>query len=302
MNMFARRSARGVLVLAAVAAVTLLAACVPPPTWDPADRLPRNWGAGQFTPVAAGVAYDPFDQHPQKTADIYLPRAGGNRGVLIYVHGGAFTGGDKSQLFDHDGLFVHELDRGFAIVNINYRLGAFPMGVLDLDAAVRFARSPQAAALGLNPATVIVAGHSAGGTIAADQALAYNRGNVAPFGQLEPVDGWVSMAGPLDFDIPAQWLWSVHIAWQTFDPTAPSIANLDATDPPGLVIQGDQDALVAPRNATVFRDRAAQVGYNRLNLDYVTAAPTDCRNHSPACGASVSNLDRYIGAVSARAF
>jgi hypothetical protein len=52
-------------------------------------------------------------------------------------------------------------------------------------------------------------------------------------------------------------------------------------------------------HATTFRDRAARIGFRGLTTEIVSAAPDDCRNHLPMCGASMRNLDRFMDRVAA---
>lgn len=298
------------LALVAVVAVVALAACSAPvdppgaqrPVEPFTDRLPNDWGAGSITPDVRGVAYDPSSRDEARRGDVYLPRAGGNRGVLIVVHGGGFTSGDRSDLHRFMGPLLGQLDRGMAIMTISYRFDPFPAAVLDLDAAVRFVRGPDGAALGLNPASVLVAGHSAGGTIAADLALAADRGAVAPFGQLSRVDGWITVAAPLDLDAPMPWGRSARAEWRAGDePAASPLVNLSAGDPPGLMIHGDQDPVVPAEHARRMQSRAVAIGVDRPELDLVTDAPLSCRQHAPMCGASIRGIDRFVDRVTASA-
>jgi acetyl esterase/lipase len=301
------RPARTLLAAAVLAVAALGVACVPPapaPNWNPADRISNTWGLNAIGPAAANVAYDPADAgNPYKTLDVYTPRANGNRGVIVMVHGGGFTGGDKDPLFTWAGSVVHQLDRGFSVVNVNYRLAPaapFPAAVLDVNAAVKWVRTT-GPSMGLNPATIIVVGGSAGGTIVADLALAYNRGNAAPFGQLEPVDGYITLAGPLALDAWISWGVQSRVAWGAgSEPAASPVANVDPWDPPGLVVQGDKDGLVPPAHMTAFQDQANAVGYRRLRVDYVTTGPDECRGHFPACGASAAGVDSFVDGVANR--
>jgi acetyl esterase/lipase len=270
-------------------------ACAAPPSWDVTDRLPADYGRGIFTPVVVDIHYDPSDPHPDKVADIYLPASEPTRGVVVFAHGGAFVHGDKDDLFTYSGPLLRALDSGWAVVNINYRFDAFPAAVLDLDAAVRFVRSPEGRRIGLRPGPVVVAGHSAGATIAADLALAADSGPVTPFGQLEHVDGWISLAGPLDLDHPdGRGAWS-RLLWRTgADPYASPVHLVSAGDPPGLVVQGSEDALVPLVHAISFARWAADVGHEGIELDIVRAAEPHCRGHVPSCGMSIRTLDAFL--------
>lgn len=101
--------------------------------------------------------------NPCQMLDVYLPAEGdGPFPTLIQIHGGAFLGGDK-----HDGQCVYLMNgilRGYAVVNVNYRLtgeALFPYPLYDVKAAVRFLRA-NAAQYRLDPARFAASGNSAG--------------------------------------------------------------------------------------------------------------------------------------------
>jgi hypothetical protein len=86
--------------------------------------------------------------------------------VLVFVHGGGFTGGDKhvagSPMYDHVGAWA--VRNGWVGVTITYRLApehTWPSGAQDLAAAVQWVRG-NIASYGGDPSRVVVAGHSAG--------------------------------------------------------------------------------------------------------------------------------------------
>jgi len=91
-----------------------------------------------------------------------------NRGapVLVFVHGGGFTGGDKlvagTPQYDHIGAWA--VRNGWVGVTITYRLApehTWPAGAQDVAAAVQWVRD-NIAAYGGDPSRIVVAGHSAG--------------------------------------------------------------------------------------------------------------------------------------------
>ncbi len=100
---------------------------------------------------------------------LYSPRAG-HRGTLVFAHGGGWVAGD---LDNNDALCrALALATGTQVLSVDYRLAPehpFPAGLDDLDRALRFAAT---GADGLiDPARLGVAGHSAGGNLAAALAL-----------------------------------------------------------------------------------------------------------------------------------
>ena len=106
--------------------------------------------------------------NPAQTMDILLPREGdGPFPVLIQFHGGAFLGGDKR---DAQCVYlVNGIRRGYAVVNVNYRLtgeAIFPFPLYDAKAAVRFLRA-NAEKYHLDPTRFAASGDSAGAYFAA---------------------------------------------------------------------------------------------------------------------------------------
>lgn len=71
------------------------------------------------------IAYDNIATDDAQSFDLFLPDTVGSHPLVIYIHGGGFTGGDKSSMYqvgarlDELGFF---LDNGLACVSINYRL------------------------------------------------------------------------------------------------------------------------------------------------------------------------------------
>lgn len=103
-----------------------------------------------------------------QTLDIYLPDEGeGPFPVIVFIHGGAFWGGDKR---DTQPLYVMDgIRRGYAVASVNHRLSneaKYPLPVFDVKAAVRFLRA-NAERYCLDPKRFAAAGDSAGGYFAA---------------------------------------------------------------------------------------------------------------------------------------
>jgi acetyl esterase/lipase len=115
-----------------------------------------------------------------QTMDIYLPAyRTTNTNVVIFVHGGSFIGGDKSE-FTAQAKYMAA--RGYAVFNVNYRLvegsGIFdtppshlvsPIKVKDqiddMSAIVDFVIE-RSRALAVSDTKIGFAGHSAGATLA----------------------------------------------------------------------------------------------------------------------------------------
>ena len=295
------------LALLITCTLLLAASCaVPPPRSG--ETTPLRWSTSG--PDLVDVAYGP---EPEHLARIHLPTAGGNRGVIITVHGGGFTEGSPDMVEDWFGPVMRQTTRGFAVVNVAYRLASasgnhFPVGVQDVSTAVRWVRE-QGRSHGLEPRTVIVAGHSAGGTIAALLGTASNSSPSGPLGRTAAVDGWLSFAGIYDFTtddrkirpLARTWLGPQASQRRRLE-SASAVRHLDRRDPPGFVVHGDLDGIVPASQLHVLLAAAGRAGVTaRLFWDSVGAGrPFHCRNHLPQCGMNASVLDDWVIRVAAR--
>lgn len=99
--------------------------------------------------------------------DLFTPEAGPSpRPVLIFVHGGAFTGGNKRTPDSpfYDNIMLWAAKSGFVGVNMTYRLAPkwpWPAAAEDIASAVQWVAA-NAAPNGGDPARIFLMGHSAG--------------------------------------------------------------------------------------------------------------------------------------------
>lgn len=96
--------------------------------------------------------------------DLYQPDQGPAAGLIVWVHGGAWRAGSRSNV-DLKGLTAF----GWAIASVDYRLSTqarFPAQIHDIKAAIRYLRA-RSDALGIPADRIVIAGSSAGGHLAA---------------------------------------------------------------------------------------------------------------------------------------
>ena len=115
--------------------------------------------------VHRDLAYGP---DPENRLDVFVPEPlpSDPLAVLVFVHGGGFVGGDKS-----DGVFYENIGRWAADhnligININYRLApnaTWPAVVEDIGLAVHWAIQ-NVAPFGGDPDRIFLMGHSTGAT------------------------------------------------------------------------------------------------------------------------------------------
>ena len=110
----------------------------------------------------------PDAQKPLCTLDVYAPKNAKNLPVLVWFHGGGFTGGDKATRAT-TALCTALAGEGFVVASANYRLHPavkFPVYLEDGAAAVAWMRE-NAAKFGGDVRQLFIGGHSAGGYLAA---------------------------------------------------------------------------------------------------------------------------------------
>ena len=129
---------------------------LPPPPMD-VGHIRRKW---------LDIPY--ADQSSAQKLDIYLPYEGeGPFPVIFYIHGGAWKICDKRDI--QLTPMLRGLDRGYAIVSINYRLtgeATFPAQIYDVKSALRFIKA-NARRYSLDKDRVAAWGGSAGGHLSA---------------------------------------------------------------------------------------------------------------------------------------
>jgi acetyl esterase/lipase len=121
--------------------------------------------AAQAETVKRDIPYaEPADA--RQTLDVYAPENAKNLPVVVWIHGGGWQTGDKSEVQTKPQAFV---DKGFVFVSTNYRLlPNVDMGTIVRDVAksVRWVHD-HAAEFGGDPNRMLIMGHSAGAQLAA---------------------------------------------------------------------------------------------------------------------------------------
>lgn len=115
--------------------------------------------------VLRDVAYSASDDR-LRTLDIYSPREGESCPVVIWIHGGGWTKGDKAGVGYKPSGFV---GRGYVLVSINYRMlpsVSLKEMMADVAGSVRWVRENISKHRG-DPDSLFVMGHSAGAHLAA---------------------------------------------------------------------------------------------------------------------------------------
>ena len=124
----------------------------------------------------AGVRVTPdiaYGDDPKQRLDVYRPAGIDHAPVVIFIHGGALTRGDKdanAEVYANVLYFFGR--RGLVGINANYRLAPqhrYPAAARDIGRVVAWAKA-NAADYGGDPDRLFLVGHSSGGTHAATWA------------------------------------------------------------------------------------------------------------------------------------
>ena len=236
-------------------------------------RRKVSWLAGTLLVIAVGapaqesssgfrkiedVVYAEVDDHELKL-DLYLPADAADPPLLVYVHGGAWRGGSKDRV-----MTTAFVDDGYAMASLDFRLSGdarFPAQIHDIKAAIRFLRA-NAGTLGYNPTRLAILGSSSGAHLATlvgvtngedelegrigdhldqssdVQAIVsyYGASNLTTILALSTPHGLSVRSPALDLLLGGQPDEEVDLAQ-----LASPIFHVDASDPPLLILHGDQD-------------------------------------------------------------
>jgi acetyl esterase/lipase len=210
-----------------------------------------------------------------KSLDIYTRQDIPSKGIVIFVHGGYWDTGDKS---DYPFLADSLTEAGFTTVVVNYRLVptvTFPRYVEDVALAVKWTVD-NVANYGGNADTLFLMGHSAGAQIAA--LVAFDERYLQRQG-LPPttIDGFIGLAGPYDFlPVAPDDVRSVAAlgSLETYADTQP-INFVDSSEPPAFVGYTLKDKTVNPNNSIRFAEKIREVGgkveeHQYTGVDHIT--------------------------------
>jgi acetyl esterase/lipase len=250
--------------------------------------------------------------------DLYLnPARTPPKPLVIWVHGGGWSAGDQrgggiaAPAYQNWPRVLAALTaRGYVAAAITYRLSGeakFPAAIYDVKAAVRWLRA-NAATYGIDPNRVVIWGGSAGGQLAAllgtSCQVAELEGKPVRGAEVSScVQGVVDFYGPTDLaqmDIQAPpgpnaaghnaptSAESVYLgcALPACPPNQLRLANpiafVDPSDPPFLIMHGDADTAVPPKQSQILYDALKAKGVKAElvfvpGVNHIFAGATDAQ-------------------------
>jgi acetyl esterase/lipase len=223
------------------------------------------------SPLQIDLTYCTTADGVKLTMDLYQPKKmAGPAPAVLYVHGGGWTGGDKS---DGAGLLFKEelVRRGYVMAAINYRLApkyAFPAQIEDVKCAVRHLRA-NAAKYNIDPKRIGAIGGSAGGHLVSLLGVSDKEWDTGENSdQSSRVQAVVDMFGPSDLKLMLAGS-GRNFGLTIFNASGPDdplllayspVTYITPDDPPFLILHGDHDEVVPLEQSQILYDKLKAAG------------------------------------------
>ena len=229
-----------------------------------------------------------------QTLDIFYPaKADAPAPLIIWVHGGGWSGGDK-----RDNPALGMLKLGYAVASLNYRFSQeaiYPAQIQDCKGAIRWLRA-NAQKYNINPKRFGVWGASAGGHLVALLGTGGDAkelegdigGNLGQSSSVQCVCDWF---GPTDMSVFFKEAAEIPNIFKA-DPNGSPIAKLfggqvsehldlvklanpitfvKKENPPFLIVHGDKDAIVPLAQSEILTEALKKAGVD-VHLEVLVGA------------------------------
>lgn len=208
-----------------------------------------------------------YGSDSKQTFDLYLPaNRTGNTKIMVLVHGGGWSGGDKEEMTDFKNILSQDFPN-LAIVNINYRLAddnnkAFPMQIDDITTIVNHLKENKTKYTISEDLGFI--GISAGAHLSMLWAYAFDEN--------KKTNMVCSIVGPTNLTAPEYinaaseneelqgFLNLYGDATSTYLEEASPLHQVTATAPPTILFYGGKDPLIPTSQGTDLRDKLQTLG------------------------------------------
>ena len=222
-----------------------------------------DWGDRQFGgnagyKIALAEGHYGPDEHQRIEVIVPDQPSPHPRPVVVFIHGGSWNSGDPRDYRFIGRTLARE---GYVVVLPGYRLGdkgRFPHMIEDAAAAVAWTRD-HIAEYGGDTGQVVLMGHSAGAYNV--MMLALERQWLGRAGVPDGfIKGVIGLSGPYDF-YPYTSDSTRHAFGQAPDPVLTQPIHFVRSDAPHvLLITGDADTTVKPRNSLALAKALSEVG------------------------------------------
>ncbi len=214
--------------------------------------------------IYSGLTYAEIPGFRPLLLDLHVPDNAAGAPVVVWIHGGGFTSGDRRHLpptLEPDSVFTALTSAGLACATVDYRLAAeagWPAQRDDIAAAIGFLRA-RAGEYGLDAGRLATWGESAGGH------LALMAGLTDP--QVAAVVAWYPLTD-LALLPPSALAGAAHTRLlgrrvaeiPDLLIEASPVAHVGAASPPCLLVHGDDDEALPALHSERFHQALIAVG------------------------------------------
>ena len=239
-----------------------------------------------------------------QSLDVYAPKGAKNAPVLVFIHGGGWRNGDKSNPGVGARPAAHFCAEGFLFVSINYRLtpaGKHPVNIQDVAEAMAWVHD-HIAEYGGDPNQISVAGHSAGGHLAA--LVATDERRLQADGKSLNILKHAVLLDPAAYDIPhylKEWAppngGMKRLYENAFGANASDLRDgspqshiAPGKNIPPMLIFYTGDRMAADKAAPAFADALTKAGAPSRAVDTVTLSHADILSKAAEKGHPLSQL------------
>jgi acetyl esterase/lipase len=199
-----------------------------------------------------------YGKHPSQFVEAWFPENWSQDSAVVLLHGGWWRAKHDLHLMDELAADLHQ--RGYLVWNVEYRRidgddGGWPETLDDVLAAIHSLTSEP---LQVNPSSIVVIGHSAGGHLA---LLAAKTARLAAVVALAPITDLARCAAEgLGEGATPVFLEKAGLTKDVFEEASP--LRQAPVGAPQLVVHGSDDARVPLSHSKAYVSRAAAVGDN----------------------------------------
>jgi acetyl esterase/lipase len=237
-------------------------------------------GGGNTGAVAAKTELNvAYGTDALQKMDVYLPEGRSETTkVIILIHGGAWSSGDKADFTPYVDTLKNRLP-GYAIINLNYRMANgtvnfFPTQETDVKAAIEFIYSKKTE-YKISDKFVLL-GNSAGAHLSLLHAYKYTtpvkiKAVVDFYGPADMVDMYNNPASIL---VPPSAIQSVVGATPSTNLTlyqqSSPVTFVSAQSPPTIILHGGVDVIVSPNQSVALKTKLQTFGVINQYVFYPT--------------------------------
>ena len=251
-----------------VSIITLLSSC------QPEEVPPKSTGPLTDTTIT-NISYG---TDASQKIDLGLPAdRTTSTPLVVVVHGGGWSTGDKSEL---SWMINGFKQRGFAVANINYRLTLntsdnYKMQLDDINSAVEFVLG-KATEYSFNGQKLYIVGHSAGAHLSLSYAYTRNaNGKVKAVGSMAGPTNLFSMSyynaviyDPILKPFLGISLFPLTTASEQRYKACSPLFQASSTVPPSIFFHGDLDPVVNPDQSTSMVNTLGTLGVDKKIVHY----------------------------------